>query len=133
MLSGKRLVYALVKDGVYDLLSEIDASWITDPIIQKLVGSVAESLAVNGSAKLPDVINTIEGGNFSRAQKDVFISNLKQIVSSPTVWTPALPSQLQADYRDFHRAELAKLLADEMSTVEQQLSKQKDLAYLLSG
>lgn len=133
MLSQKRLVYALVRDGVYDLLGQIDVAWITDPNIQKMVGAVAESLSVNGSAKLPDVINTLEASSLPRIQKDIHIANLKAIVSTPTVWTPELPEQLLADYRDFHREEVVKVLSDELSTVEQRLKKVEELRTALIG
>lgn len=133
MLSSRRLIYALVRDGVYDLLSQIDASWITDASSQKIIGAVAESLSVNGSAKLVDVINIIEASNLPKIQKNIHISTLKEIVSTPTVWTPDLPQQLLADYRDFHKDELVKMLADDLSTVEQRLKKVEELRTALIG
>lgn len=133
MISEKRLVFALVRDGVYELLQQIDPSWITDPGIQKIIGAVAESLSVNGSAKLPDVINTIEASTLPAIQKQIHIATLKAIVSTPTVWTPDLPQQLLADYRDFHKEDLIKVLKDDMSTVEQRLKKVEELRMALIG
>ncbi len=133
MLSQKRLIYALVKDGVYDLLGQIDIAWITDPNVQKIIGAIAESLSVNGSAKLPEVINTIEASQLPKVHKDIHIAQLKAIVSTPTVWTPELPQQLLADYRDFHKDEVVKILADDLSTVEQRLKKVEDLRTALIG
>lgn len=133
MLSQKRLVYALVRDGAYDLMGQIDIGWITDPTMQMLIGAVAESLSVHGQAKLPDVINVIEASQHHRIKKDIYISTIKEIVSSPTVWTPDLPEHLLEDYRDYHKQELAKTIADDLSTVEQRLAKVESYRTALMG
>ncbi len=133
MLSEKRLIYAIIKDGVYDLLGQIDPIWITGDINQRIIGAVAESLQVNGSATLSNVLNIIDASQFTPAQKQVFGNNLKQIVSTPTVWTPDLPAQLLADYRDHYKNELGQILSDPHSTVEQQLTSVEKYRTALIG